>query len=71
MREWGPELWDAVDKVENRISDRAAKNSRAIKFLQEKCSIDMEYSKQMKRLVTKFQKMTPSDSEVTIDRAFR
>lgn len=70
MREWGPELWDAVDKVDNRINDRLAKNERAIKFMKEKCSIDTEYSKQMKRLVTRYQKNTPNESEVTIDHAF-
>merc|ERR1711868_252273 len=70
MKAWGPELWDAVDKVDHELNERINKNDRTLKFLKEKSSIDAEYSKNLKKLVSRYQKNVPVSSEVTTEQAF-
>ena len=46
MKEWGSELWDRVDNVDQRFQDSIQKNDRLVRFLREKAQIDHDYSKQ-------------------------
>ena len=70
MKDWGSELWDRVDKVDDRFNDQIAKNDRLIRFLREKAKIDLDYSKNLKRLATKYEK-AQIDENFTTGVAFR
>lgn len=69
MKEWGSELWDRVENVDQRFQDSIQKNDRLIRFLREKAQIDHDYSKQLKKLASKYEKGT-NDSNFTTERAF-
>ena len=58
MKEWGSELWDRVDNVDQRFQDSIQKNDRLVRFLREKAQIDHDYSKQLKKLASKYEKGT-------------
>jgi hypothetical protein len=68
MREWGVQLWDCFEKVDSGMNDRINKNEKTLKFLREKSSIDIEYSKNLKRLVKRYQ---TDNKEFSIDQSFR
>ena len=70
MKEWGSELWDRVDNVDQRFQDSIQKNDRLVRFLREKAQIDHDYSKQLKKLASKYEKGT-NDSNFSTERAFR
>ena len=70
MKEWGSELWDRVDNVDQRFQDSIQKNDRLVRFLREKTQIDHDYSKQLKKLASKYEKGT-NDSNFSTERAFR
>lgn len=67
MREWGVQLWDCFEKVDSGMNDRINKNEKTLKFLREKSSIDIEYSKNLKRLVKRYQ---TDNKEFSIDQSF-
>jgi len=69
MKEWGSELWDRVDNVDQRFQDSIQKNDRLVRFLREKAQIDHDYSKQLKKLASKYEKGT-NDSNFSTERAF-
>ena len=56
--------------VDHELNERINKNDRTLKFLKEKSSIDAEYSKNLKKLVSRYQKNVPVSSEVTTEQAF-
>ena len=70
MKEWGSELWDRVDNVDQRFQDTIQKNDRLVRFLREKAQIDHDYSKQLKKLASKYEKGS-NDSNFSTERAFR
>lgn len=64
--EWGFELWDKFDLMTNNAQRSLDQNEKVIHFFKERCSVERDYAKSLKKLVNNFNQKKKEEDDYTV-----